>query len=202
MQNINTPSKNSHPEIVTSQKAREEPTPVLASRQHIDSPATNLPQCDAQSPEKEFSKREMRKQKKQALKSAALEAKCESGGHQIAAPQAGAIASRTPSAPTDVRSTPQVPSSERASSGSDQTSSSSSNRVISMAVTVPSSPPANDSARNHGPLAMKAGMTTQGVSLCLMRGSPRVNSKSVSREISFYRSGRLNRNWDSSMSLV
>lgn len=31
-----------------------------------------------------------------------------------------------------------------------------------MAVTVPSSPPANDSARNHGPLAMKAGMTTQG----------------------------------------
>jgi hypothetical protein len=63
-----------------------------------------------------------------------------------------------------VRSTPQIPSNERASSGSEQTSSSSSNRVVSIAVTVPSSPPANDPARNHGPLAMKAGMTTQGVS--------------------------------------
>jgi hypothetical protein len=164
MQNTNTPSKNPHPETVISQKAREEPMLVLASRQHINSPATNLPPCDAQSPEKELSKKDMRKQKKQALKSAALEARRESGEHQIAAPQAGAIASRTPSPPTDVRLTPQVPSSERASSGFEQTSSSSSNRVISMAATVPSLPPANDPARNHGPLAMKAGMTTQGVS--------------------------------------
>ncbi|KAG1827545.1 uncharacterized protein BJ212DRAFT_1256958 [Suillus subaureus] len=163
MRNINPPSKSPQPQIVTSEGAREEPTPVLASHRHIDSSVTNLSQSDAQPPEKELTRQQKRRRKRQALKSGALEAGRESGGHEIAAPQAEAVVSRAPSpSPTDVRSAPQVPSNERTCLGSAQITSSSSNRTTPVVVTMPSPPPANDLARSHGPLAMKAGMTTQG----------------------------------------
>ncbi|KAG2131294.1 uncharacterized protein EDB93DRAFT_1094395 [Suillus bovinus] len=163
MSNTNPLSKSPRPEIVASQKAREEPTPVLASRQHLDPPATNLPQSGAQSPEMELTKKQRRRLKKQAQKSSALKTRRESERHEIAAPQAEAVASRAPSSPpTDVRSPPQLSSNECTSSGSKQTSSSSSNGVTPAAVIIPSKLPVSDPARNHGPLAMKAGMTTQG----------------------------------------
>ncbi|KAG2350098.1 hypothetical protein BDR05DRAFT_955959 [Suillus weaverae] len=163
MPNANPPSKSPQPEIVASENAREEPTPILASRQHLDPSATNLPQSGAQSPERELSKGQRRRRKKQALRSAALKARCESDGHEVVAPQTEAVASRAPSSPpTNVQSPPQVPSNERTGSGPAQTNSSSSNRATPVAVTTSSPPPANDPARNHGPLAMKAGMTTQG----------------------------------------
>ncbi|KAG2037353.1 hypothetical protein BDR03DRAFT_957486 [Suillus americanus] len=148
---------------IARQHCTEEPTPVLASHQHLDPSTTNLPQPGAQAPEKELTRKQKRRRKKQALKSAALEAGRESGGHEIAAPQAEAVASRAlPSSPppTDVQA--QVPSNERTSPGSEQTTSSSSNRATPAAVTMPSPPPSNDLARSHGSLAMKAGMTTQG----------------------------------------
>ncbi|KAG2363432.1 hypothetical protein BDR07DRAFT_1404363 [Suillus spraguei] len=163
MRNINPPSKNLQPEIVTGQKAQEEPMPVLASHQHLDSSATTLPQSHAQPPEQELTKKQKRRRSKLALKAAALEARRKPGGHGVAVPQAKAVALRAPSPPpTDLRSAPQVPSNERTSSNSEQTSSSSSNKAIPTAVIMPSPPPANDSAHNSEPLAMKAGMTTQG----------------------------------------
>ncbi|KAG1743381.1 hypothetical protein EDB19DRAFT_1964058 [Suillus lakei] len=77
----------------------------------------------------------------------------------MAAPQAEAVALRAPSLPPAVvQSPPQVPSNECTSSGSEQASSSSSNRATPITVTMSS----NDHVRDHGPLAMKAGMTTQG----------------------------------------
>ncbi|KAG2106682.1 uncharacterized protein F5147DRAFT_699529 [Suillus discolor] len=162
MSNTNPPSKSPQSEIVTSQKAREEPMPVLASRQHLDSRADSLPQPGEQSPEMDFTKAQRRRRKKQAHKLSALKDRRKSDGHEIPIPQAEAVALRPPSSPpTNVRSPPQVSSNERTSSGSGQTSSSSK-RVAPVPVTMPSPPPANDPARNNGPLAMKAGMTTQG----------------------------------------
>ncbi|KAG2116402.1 hypothetical protein DEU56DRAFT_748325 [Suillus clintonianus] len=162
MLNTNPPSKSLRPETVAKQKAREEPTPVLASHAHRNSPAANLPQSDAQSPAKGLSRQQKRRRTRQAQKSAALEARPKSGGHEMAAPQAEVVASRALSSPPSVvQSPPQVPSNER-TSGSEQTSSSASNSATPVAVTMPSPPPANYPARDHGPLAMKAGMTTQG----------------------------------------
>lgn len=164
MSNTNPPSKSPQPEIVASQKAREEPMPVLASRQHLDSRATSLPQPGARSPEMDFTRGQRRRRKRQAQKSSAFKARRESDGHEIATPQAEVVVPRPQSSPpTNVRSPPQVSSNERISSGSEQTSSSSK-RVAPVSVTMPSPPPANDPAHNHGPLTMKAGMTTQGVS--------------------------------------
>ncbi|KAG1765740.1 hypothetical protein EV702DRAFT_1151457, partial [Suillus placidus] len=154
--------KSLQPEIVASEKAREEPMPILASRQHLDSSATNLPRSGAQSPERELT-REQRRKKKLALRSAALKARCQSDGHEVVAPQTETVASRAPSSPpTDVGSPPQGPSNERTGSGPEQTNSSSSNGATPVSVNTSSQPPANGPARNHGPLAMKAGMTTQG----------------------------------------
>lgn len=162
MSNANPPSKSPQPEIIASQKAREEPMPVLASRQHLDSRATNLPQPGAQSPEMDFTRGQRRRRKRQAQKSSAFKARRESDGHEIATPQAEVVVPRPQSSPpTNVRSPPQISSNERTSSGSEQTSSSSK-RVAPVPVTMPSPPPANDPARNNGPLAMKAGMITQG----------------------------------------
>jgi hypothetical protein len=143
------------------QKTRERPTTVLASQQHHISLVANLPQSCAQSPKEELSKQQRRRRKRQARKSAALEASTESGKHEVTVPQAEVVTLRAPLSPSvDVRPAPQVPSNERTSSGSEQTSSSSSNR----AVPISSASSANDSACNHGPLAMKAGMTAKGVS--------------------------------------
>lgn len=157
MRNENPPSKNPHPEIVTSQKAQEEPTPVLAPQQRLSSSAANLPQSGVELPEKELTKQQRRRRKKQARKSAALEIRPESGGHETTVPQAEAVAPRAPSSPpTAVRSLPQVPSSERTSSGFKQTSSPSPNRATPISST-------HDRASIRGSLAMKAGMTTAEV---------------------------------------
>jgi hypothetical protein len=154
MRDTNLPSGSPHPEIVTSQKAREEPMPVLAPRQCLSSSATNIPQSGAQLPEKELTKQQRRRRKRQARKSAALEVRPESGGYETTAPQAEAVAPRAPSSlPTGVRSPPQVPSSERTSSGSEQTNSPSPNRATPISST-------HGRASNRGSLTMKAGITT------------------------------------------
>ncbi|KAG1765710.1 hypothetical protein EV702DRAFT_1204452 [Suillus placidus] len=154
MLNANPPSKSLQPEIVASEKAREEPMSILASRQHLDSSATNPPQSGAQSPERELT-REQRRKKKLALRSAALKARCQSDGHEVVAPQTETVASRAPSSPpTDVGSPPQGPSNDRTGSGPEQTNSSSSNGATPVSVNTSSPPPANSPARHHGPLAM------------------------------------------------
>jgi hypothetical protein len=155
MRNTNPPSKSPHPEIVTSQKSREEPMPVLAPQQRLSSSAANLPRSGVELPEKELTKQQKRRRKRQARKSAALEIRPESGGHETMIPQAEAVVPRA-SPPTAVRSLPQVPSSERTSSGSEQTSSPSPNRATPISST-------HDRSSNRGSLAMKAGMTTAEV---------------------------------------
>ncbi|KAG1827544.1 uncharacterized protein BJ212DRAFT_59345 [Suillus subaureus] len=151
-------NQSPRPRIGASQKTGEEPTPVLVPQQHLISSVANLPQSDARSPKKELTKQQRRRQKRQARKSAALETSLESGGHEMTAPQA-VVASRVPlPALTDVRSAPQEPFNEHTSCGSEQTSSSSSNRATPMS----SASSANDPARNHGSLTMKAGIATKG----------------------------------------
>ncbi|KAG2064706.1 hypothetical protein BDR04DRAFT_1034609 [Suillus decipiens] len=163
MRNINPPSKSPQQEIVTGQTAREEPTPVLASHQHLDSSASTLPQSGAQPSEQELTKKQKRRRNKQALKAAAFEARRKPGGPGVAVPQTEAVTLRAPSPPpTNLRSALQVPSNECTILDSEHTSSSSSNNATPTAVTMPSPPPANDSAPNRGPLSMEAGMTTQG----------------------------------------
>ncbi|KIK44550.1 hypothetical protein CY34DRAFT_802531 [Suillus luteus UH-Slu-Lm8-n1] len=159
MRNTNPPSKNPHPEIVTSQKAREEPMAVLAPQQRLSSSAANLPQSGVELPEKELTKQQKRRRKRQARKSAALEIRPKSGGHETTVPQAEAVAPRAPSSPpTAVRTLPQVPSSERTSS--EQTSSPSPNRASPISST-------HDRASNRGSLAMKTGMTTAEAVGCM-----------------------------------
>lgn len=144
------------PGIGASQKMEEQLSPVLASQQHLISSVANLPQSGVQPP---LTKQQRRRRQKQARKSAALEASLESGRHEMTAPQAEVVASRAPLSPlTDVRLAAQALSNERTNSGSEQTSSSSSNR----ATPISSAPPANDPARNHGSLVMKVGLTTKG----------------------------------------
>ncbi|KAG1728642.1 uncharacterized protein EDB91DRAFT_852261 [Suillus paluster] len=162
---VNSPQ----PETVTAQKPRDEPIPVLSSHQHRSSSISNLPQSGAQPPKTELTIAQRRRRKKQARKAElmvqpALEARPESGGCEMAAPQAEAAASRAPlSPPTVVRSLSQAPSNEHTSSSSEQTTSSPSNRSTPMTATMSSPPPANDPARNRrqGALAMKAGVKTQ-----------------------------------------
>ncbi|KAG0701777.1 hypothetical protein DFH29DRAFT_805870 [Suillus ampliporus] len=64
----------------------------------------------------------------------------------------------------NTRSPPQVPSNERTSSTSEQTSSSPSNKFAPTTVTMTLPPSANDPVPNHrqGALAMKAGMKLPG----------------------------------------
>jgi hypothetical protein len=162
-----------HPETVVGEKSPEVLAPVLVSRVHRNSPpAAVIPQSDVRQQNRKLTKAQKRQKRKgqkmegQAIQ-ASLEARPESGGREMAAPQTEIVPPRAPPLPpTIVRSPRNVPSNELASSTSEQTGSLSSGQSTPGMVTKSSLPLTNDPTKHcrQGALAMKAGFITQGVS--------------------------------------
>jgi hypothetical protein len=163
-----------HPETVVGEKSPEVLAPVLVSHVHRNSPpAAVIPQSDVRQQNRKLTKAQKRYQKRKGQKmegqaiQASLEARPESGGREMAAPQAEIVPPRAPPLPpTIVRSPRNVPSNELASSTSEQTGSLSSGQSTPGMVTKSSLPLTNDPTKHcrQGALAMKAGFVTQGVS--------------------------------------
>jgi hypothetical protein len=162
------------PETVVSEKPPDVSVPVLVSHEHRKPPpAAVIPQSDVRQQNRKLTKAQKRYQKRKGQKmegqaiQASLEARPESGGREMAAPQTEIVPPRAPPLPpTTVRSPRNVPSNELASSTSEQTGSLSSGQSTPGMVTKSSLPLTNDPTRNcrQGALAMKAGLVTQGVS--------------------------------------
>ncbi|KAG1893695.1 uncharacterized protein F5891DRAFT_962533, partial [Suillus fuscotomentosus] len=157
----NPPSKCPQPENVGCQMVQEELAPVLIPLPHRNPSVADISQSSTQSPERELTKAQKRRRQRQAAEKqlpiqAAPEACPESTGHETVSPPLEVVVASA-SLPSPVVQSPQVSSREGASSSSEQ-AASSSNGLAQIGEAVSLLTPAHDSAPNHGPLAMNAGL--------------------------------------------
>ncbi|OAX41609.1 hypothetical protein K503DRAFT_863739 [Rhizopogon vinicolor AM-OR11-026] len=150
------------PETVVSEKSLEV-APVPASHEHrTPSPAGNLPQSDTQ-PHEKLSRAQKRRRRRKERKieelevQAALEARPESSGCKMAAPQVETVPSRVPPLPPTIVTPPSNPPFH-------EPASPTSEKSIPITETMSSPPPVTNPTSSHrqGALAMKAGLVMQG----------------------------------------
>ncbi|KAG1848234.1 hypothetical protein F4604DRAFT_1935445 [Suillus subluteus] len=183
MQNTNPLSKNPQPENIARQMAREELAPVLVPLPHCNASAANISQSSTQSPERGLTKAQKRRMQRQTAKGkplvqAALESCPESSEHEMVSPRVEVVTSPALSSSV-IRSPLRVLSSDSTGSSSKQTRSSSSNWPAQIADVVTLPTLANDSARNYGPLSMKAGVTTH-------RGDQYIPIRNIEQGLGFF----------------